>query len=111
MIEGVIYLYDRGGTIVSAKKYDRKCERDEIILNWKVMYASRFNQCYLQFSPSVRPEYVASDGTNMRGATGINIDGKYIRYRTYMKRIKDKPEPAKIVRPPAIYDNDKSLYK
>lgn len=111
MIEGVIYLYDRGGTIVSAKQYVCKKSRDSIIEDWKTMYAFRFPTCYLQFSPSVKPEYVAPDGTNMRGQTGVNIDGKYVRYRTYIKRLKEKSEGVKIVRPPAVYDNNKSLYK
>lgn len=80
--------------VIKQAGYDSRSMRTAIISKWKKLYRDGFYYCWLEIIPDTT-DYVNKDGTNgtIKLAKEVEVENK------------------NIVRPAAIYDNEKSLYE
>jgi len=91
----MIFLVDWEDRVIRGKKYSCKSRRREIIQQWGREYSSAFDLCCLIIVPETDCRFVGYNGMT---TTKIPKEEKQV------------PQ-LKMVRPPAIYDNSKSLYQ
>jgi hypothetical protein len=89
---GMIFLVDWEDRVIRGKKYSCKSKRRESIAQWEREYPAAFRFCYLIIVPEADCRFV--------GYNGITT--------TKLEK-REAPVP-KFDRPPAVYDNCKSLY-
>jgi hypothetical protein len=89
-MSGVMTLYDFDGSVVMQRLYDSKKKRASVLLEWSKLFGSLYNRMHIHYKPFARVDLVHKDGTNS------------------LRPNKREPKPAKIVRPPAVYDNIKN---
>jgi len=64
--QGMIFLYDRAGGLVTGRGYDSPRQRKEVIEMWRKMYAAKFYTCFIQIAPHVDATRVLADGRNSK---------------------------------------------
>lgn len=92
MIHGYIKLLNSQEFVIDKKSYDRKSSRQRIIDRWEARYPES-EGWMIEICPIVDASKVRKDGTNIQ-----------------KRKLAPIAEP-KIQRPPAVYDNHKSLYE
>lgn len=92
---GVISLYDIDGVLIQTRVYSSKNGRERTIAIWKKLYVKLDGRSYIQIYPTTKITAVKKNGKNAIGRE---------------KKVEKDPPKPQIVRPPAIYDNKKSVY-
>lgn len=108
MISGMIFLYNSADRLLSARKYHSVIARKDVFISWAELYYTNNRGLYYVIVPEAEPGKVKINGQNSNQIVRADVFLPRASRRVRGKANDYKPH---IVRPPAIYDNDKSLYK
>lgn len=110
---GVIKLFSNKRMINRSVYFNRE-DRDNILDRWSKWYGIKFKKCRIQIDPNLSLE---EDKIMLDISLALEVQKELKEHRLLMEEARRKEEeeiipdpPATNQRPPAIYDNQKSIY-
>jgi len=72
MKSGTITLYDHIEQFLDSRKYEYNHDKKRIIAHWKIIYAQKYDGCYIQYSPDVDINLIDKNGCNIQRKNAKN---------------------------------------